>query len=92
MPGNSAQKLSALFGHGDQPRGKLGKLPEYPALIGIGIAKNRVQGRNNRHAHAAQRREKMAAGRPAKDAELMLDRQDICIIQIEKVGRASIGL
>jgi hypothetical protein len=73
-------------------RGKAGNLLKNPALGDIGLTKNRVQSCNNRHAHSAQRRQKMAPGRTTEDAEFMLDRQNVSVTEIEKVGSTAIGL
>jgi hypothetical protein len=61
-------------------------------LIGIWFAQNRVQGRYYRHVYVAQKSQKMAPGRPAVDAKLVLDQNYLNVVDIEEIGGAAIGI
>ena len=66
------QEFRAALAHDDQPVGQGGDFFQHPALIGIGIAQNGVQGRDDGHAQFAQERQDVAARPPAEDAIFVL--------------------
>jgi hypothetical protein len=51
-----------------------------------------MQGRYYRHVNVAQKSEKLTPGRPAVDAELVLDQNYLDIVNIEEIGGAAIGI
>jgi hypothetical protein len=55
---------------------------EDPALVGVRVFQHGVEGGDNGHAHAAEEGEDVAAGRPPEDAEFMLHREHLNIIDV----------
>ena len=64
---------------------------EDPALVGVRVFQHGVEGGDDRHAHPAEEGEDVAPGRPAEDAEFVLQAEHIHVGEVEEVGRAHIG-
>ncbi len=57
----------------------------------LGSRKNRVQGGDDGHPQFAQQRQHMTAGRPAENAEFMLQADHVHVRDVQKIRRAQIG-
>ena len=86
------QELAAALRHHDESRGELGQFPQHAALIGRGLFQHGVERRHHRHADVAQQREDVPPRLAAEDAVLVLQRDDVDVAEVEKVGRAAIGI
>ena len=62
------------------------------ALRLVRLAQHSVQRRYHRHLHVAQQSQQMTSGRPAVDAKLMLDRDDLDVINVQEIRRAPVGV
>ena len=50
-----------------------------------------MQRRDDRHPQLAQQRQHMAARRPSKNTELMLETNDIHVVDVQEIRRAQVG-
>jgi hypothetical protein len=82
----------ASLGHHDETVRQCIELVHHRQLIGIWFAQHRVQGRYYRHVYVAQKSQKMAAGRPAVDAKLVLDQYYLHVVDIEEIGCAPVRI
>ena len=57
----------------------------------FGSLQNRMQRGDHGHSQFAQERQDVTAGRPAENAELVLQADDVHIADVEEVGGAQIG-
>src|SRR5713226_417523 len=87
-----AQELAAKLAHDHQPIGQAGDFFQDPALVGIWIAQNRVQGGDYRHAQLTQEGQNVTAGSSAKNAIFVLQAHEVYVVDVQKVGRAAIGV
>ena len=95
LPGRYAidflKKLSAALAHDHQPVRQIGDLIENPALGGRGFSQDRVECGDDRHAQFPQQGQDMAPGPSAEDAVLVLERHHIHVIEVQKIGRSTVG-
>jgi hypothetical protein len=58
--------------------------------VRIGLAENRVEGRDDRHAKLAQHGEDVAPRPPSEDAVLVLHAQDVDAVDVQEVRGATV--
>src|SRR2546426_601768 len=83
---NVLQDLLGRLAHDDDARGKRQDLLHDPPLVCTGLAENRMKGGNDGHLERAQQWQDMTAGRPAKNAEFMLERDYPDVADIQEIG------
>ena len=88
---NTLQKFHAAFAHDHHTVRQGNDLLEHPALIGIGIAQDRVQRRDDRHAQFAQECQDITARLSSEDAVFMLQRHHVHVVDVQEIGGAAIG-
>ena len=79
-----------LAHHNDSGR-EGSQLLHHLQLFNAGFLQHRVELGNNRYMNMAQQGEDMATSRSAVDTEFVLQADDICVREIEKVGRTAIA-
>ena len=84
------QEFHAALAHDDQPIGQGRDFFQHPALIGVGVAQNGVQGRDDGHAQFAQEGQDVTARPPAEDAIFVLQADEVDVVDIQEVGGAAI--
>ena len=72
-----AQERPRPLGHDDDAGGQVGQLRQDPPLVGVRLAQDGVEGRDDRHPQVAQQAEDVAAGRAAVDPVLVLEADDV---------------
>ena len=77
--------------HDDESVGQLRQAAKNAALIGIGIAQDRVRRGHDRHAQIGQEVQNVAARRSAKNAVFMLHTYQIDIVGIEEIRGATVA-
>ena len=65
---------------------------EHPPLVGVGLAQDGVQGRDDRHPQVPQQAEDVAAGRAAVDPVLVLEADDVGVGEVQEVGRPEVAV
>jgi hypothetical protein len=85
------QNVGRLPAHNDQAIGQCSDFFHYRSLIGIRLAKNRVQGCNHGHLQATQKFQDVAAGRSAENSVLMLQANQVNIAEIQEIRGLAIG-
>ena len=88
---NVLQHLPAALSHDDQPGRERDQLLHDAPLVRPGLAQNGMQRRDHRHSQFAQERQDVTAGRPAENAELVLQADDVHVADVEEVRGAQIG-
>src|SRR4030042_2880945 len=61
-----------------------------PKLLGLGVAQDGWQGRDEGHTQSTQERQDVTASPAAVDAVFMLQRYDVHVVDVQKVGGAVI--
>ena len=87
-----AEEHARPFGHDDDPRRQLRELDQDPTLVGVRLAQDRVEGRDDRHPEVAHQAEDVAARRAAVDAVLVLERDDVGVREVQEVGRPEVAV
>ncbi len=87
---NLVQHLPTPLGHDHEPGRTRDQFLHHPALVGGRLLQHRVQRRDDRHFQFPQHGQHVAAGRPAKNPELVLHADDVHIADIQEVRRALI--
>src|SRR5271166_271646 len=87
-----SEEFFTSFSHNNEALRKSIELIHQCPLIQIWSAEHGVQRRDHRHPQVAQQSQKMAAGRPAEDAKLVLNRDEFDIVGVKEMGRAAIGI
>jgi hypothetical protein len=59
-------------------------------LVGVRLEKNGVERGDDRRCQSAQQRQEVAAGQPAENSELVLDRNYVYIAGVQEVGSAAV--
>ena len=59
--------------------------------VSFGLAQNGVEGGDDRHLQFADQRQQMAAGRPAVNAKLVLNADNVHVADVDEVRRALVG-
>ena len=85
------QKTGRVLAHDNQAVGAGGNFLHHDELVNIWLAKNRMQGCDNRYVEVAEKMQDMAAGPATKDSVLVLQRNDIDAAGIDKLGCCPIG-
>ena len=86
------QERPGPLGHDDDAGGQVGQLRQDPPLVGVRLAQDGVQGRDDRHPQVAQQAEDVAAGRAAVDAVLVLEADDVGVGEVQEVGRPEVAV
>ncbi len=89
---NLSQEFRTAFTHHNQTVREGRDLFQHKALVGVGVAQDRVQSGDDRHAQFTQERQDVTTGPAAVDAIFMLQRHHIHVVDIEKIGGAAIGV
>ncbi len=79
---DALENLGAFAGHGDHGRGDTDQAIHDALLLVVRLFQNGVQGGDDRHGQAVEQVEQISARRPAINAELMLDEQDLGAVAI----------
>ena len=85
------QHLPSALGHDHQPGRKRDQPLHDAPLVGSRLAQNGMQRGDNRHSQFAQECQDVTAGRPAENAELVLQADDVHVADVEEVRGAQIG-
>ena len=88
---NLLQHLPPALGHHHQPGRERDQLLHHAPLVGSRLAQHGVQRGDDGHSQFAQQRQNVAAGRPAENAELVLQADDVHVADVEEIRRAQIG-
>ena len=86
------QERPGPLGHDDDAGGQVGQLRQDPPLVGVRLAQDGVEGRDDRHPQVPQQAEDVAAGRAAVDAVLVLEADDVGVREVQEVGRPEVAL
>ena len=86
------QHVPSALRHDDEAVRERIELFHHRALVGIWLAQDRVQRRHHRLPHFAQESQQMAPRRPAINAELVLHRDDLDVVDVQKLRRAPVGI
>jgi hypothetical protein len=76
------QELAAALAHHNQPVGEFAQVEHHAVLVGVRLAQHRVQGRDDRHAQLAEQRQHVPSRRPAEDAVLVLQADQIHVVDV----------
>ena len=87
-----AEERPRPVGHDDDPRRQLRELDEDPTLLGVRLAQDRVESRDDRHPEVTHQAEHVAAGRAAVDAVLVLEGDDVGVREVQEVGRPEVAV
>ena len=90
-PVQLAQKLLPLLAHHHDAVGTIEDFAQGFPLRGGGAIGDGVQGRHQRRAQIAQQREDVAPIRTAKNAELVLQADDVDLVDVQEIGRLGVG-
>ena len=85
------QHLSSALGHDHQPGGERDQPFHHAPLVGSRLAQNGMKGGDDGHSQFAQKRQDVTADRPAENAELVLQADDVHVADIQKVRGTQIG-
>ena len=88
---NILQHLPSALGHDHQPGRERDQLLHHAPLVGSRLAQNGMQRCDDGHSQFAQERQDVTAGRPAENAELVLQADDVHVADVEEVRGAQIG-
>lgn len=88
---NLAQQRRGVITHDDDALGEAHDLVHHAALLGIGLAEDRVQGRDDGNADLAQEGEQVAACRASEDPVLVLHAEDVGRAQVQEARGAPVG-
>ena len=61
-------------------------------LVGVRLEENGVERGDDRRFQFAQQGQQVAAGRPAEDPELVLDRDNVHVAGVQEAGGAPVGV
>ena len=61
-------------------------------LVGVRLEENGVERGDDRRFQFAQQRQQVAAGRPAENSELVLDRDNVHVAGVQEVGGAPVRI
>ena len=81
-----AEHAVPAAGHGDQRLGELDQLIEDGALVVVGLGEDGVQRRDHRQADLAEEGQQVRSGAAAEDAELVLDRDGLDVLEAQEFG------
>ena len=87
-----SQDISPLPGHHNHAVTVTHQFLHHSALGGIWMAQHGVQGGHNRHPHFLQQGKQMTPRSPSINTELMLHAEDIGIVEIQEIRRATVGV
>ena len=85
------QHLAAALGHHDEPRRERDQLLHHAPLVRSRLAQHGMERGDDGHSQFAQQCQDMTAGRPAENAELVLQADDVHVADVEEVRGAQIG-
>ncbi len=85
------QNLSRFVRHHDKSRTAFNDRIHHLPLVRIGIGKHGVKRRHHRHRDRIEKFQQMRSGRPAINAEFMLNAEDVGSLLIEAFGGDRIG-
>ena len=88
----SLEERPGPLGHHDDAGGQGRQFRQHPPLVVVRLAEDGVEGRDDRHPQVAQQAEDVAAGRPAVDAVLVLEADDVGVGEVQEVGRPAVAL
>src|SRR6185369_9032767 len=80
-----------MITHYDESVGEQRDLVHDNTLIGVGLAENRVESRNHRHLQTPEQTQNMASRGATEDTVFMLQRDEIDVAEIQKIGSVLIG-
>ena len=82
---NLLQHLAPPLSHDHEPGRERDQLVHYAPLVGFRLPQNGMKRSDNGHSQFAQECQDMAAGRPAENAELVLQADDVHVADVEEV-------
>src|SRR5580692_7624750 len=85
------QDRRGLLAHDDQAVRKRRNLRHHPALVGIWLTQDCVQGRSERHPQSSQKFQNMPAGEATKDSIFVLQANQIDVAEVQEVRGLPVG-